>query len=66
MSANHPDPIIDEIRRFRDEFAARHNHDIRSMVREIQEHQKASGRKFVTLPPRKPKWVRAPDADSES
>jgi hypothetical protein len=52
-----PDPIIDEIRRIRDEHAAEHGYDIWSIFREIQERQKASGREYVTLPPRKPKWV---------
>ena len=49
-----PDPIIDEIRRIRDEHAAALGYDIWSIFREIQERQKESGRTYVTLPPRKP------------
>ncbi len=68
-----PDPIIDEIRRIRDEYAASFDYDLKRIVRDLQERQKASGREYVTLPPRKPKWVpvrepstpSTPESDSE-
>ena len=45
------DPIVDEIRRIRDAHAARFNYDIRAIVRDLQEKQKRSGRKYVSYPP---------------
>jgi hypothetical protein len=51
---NRPDPIIDEIRRIRDEHAAEHGNDLWRIVRDYQRRQKESGRAYVTLPPRKP------------
>ena len=46
------DPIIDEVRAIRDEFAKRHNYDIDAMVRALQAESATHGRKLVTLPPR--------------
>ncbi len=70
---NRPDPIIDEIRRIRDEHAAEHGYDIWRIVRDYQRRQRESGLEYVTLPPRKPTWApvretRAPytqESDSE-
>jgi hypothetical protein len=52
-----PDPIMDEIRRIRDEYAASFDYDLKRIVHDIQRQQRESGREFVTLPPRKPTWV---------
>lgn len=49
------DPIVEEVRRIRDELAARFNYDIKSIVENARKEQKASGRKVVSFPPRKPK-----------
>ena len=46
------DPIIDEIRAIRDEFAKQYNYDIDAMVQALQAESAAKGRKLVTLPPR--------------
>jgi hypothetical protein len=46
------DPIIDEVRAIRDEFAKRHEYDIDAMVRTLQEESARHGRQLVTLPPR--------------
>jgi hypothetical protein len=45
------DPIVEEVRRVRDAYAASFNYDLRAMVRDIQERQKRSGRKYVSYPP---------------
>jgi len=42
------DPIIDEIRKFRDEYAARFNYDLKAMLDDIRRRQKESGRKTVS------------------
>jgi hypothetical protein len=48
-----PDPIVEEVRKVREEYAARFNHDLRAICAALREEEKKSGRTFVTLPPRK-------------
>jgi hypothetical protein len=45
------DPIVEEVRRVREAYAARFNYNLREMVRDLQEKQKRSGRKYVSYPP---------------
>ncbi len=47
------DPIIEEIRKFRDEYAARFNYDVKAMLADIRRRQKDSGRKTVSRPPKR-------------
>jgi len=47
------DPIVQEVRRVREEMAAKFNFDVRAIVRHLQKEQKRSGRKFVRLPSKK-------------
>ena len=42
------DPIVDEVRRARDAYAARFNYDLRAIYRDLKEREKRSGRKFVS------------------
>jgi len=44
------DPIVEEIRRHREEYAARFNYDIKAICREAREHLKKSERRTVSLP----------------
>ncbi len=44
------DPIMEEIRRVKEEHAARYNYDIRAMARALMEEQKREGRKIVSPP----------------
>lgn len=53
------DDILAEIRKYRDEFARRHNYDLESMVKELAEREKASGREVVSFPPHPPQVVRS-------
>ena len=39
------DPIVDEVRRARDAYAARFNDDLRAIFRDLKEKEKRSGRK---------------------
>jgi hypothetical protein len=41
------DPIVDEIRRIRDEHAAQFNYDLDAIFRDLKERERKSGRKFV-------------------
>ena len=45
------DPIVEEIRRFRDEHAARFNYDLDAIFDDIKRSEKELGRPLVTLPP---------------
>jgi hypothetical protein len=42
------DPIVDEVRRVRDAYAARFNYDLRAIYRDLKEKEKRSGRKIVS------------------
>ena len=53
MAMTH-DPIVDEIRRYREEYAANFNHDIKAMVEDAQRRQADDGREVVRLDPRPP------------
>ena len=48
------DPIIEETRTLREQFANQHNHDIDAIFEEIQKRQAKSEKKVVSFPPRKP------------
>jgi hypothetical protein len=45
------DPIVDEIRKVRDDHAARFHYDLDAIFHDIKEQEKKSGRKFVSFPP---------------
>jgi len=42
------DPIVEEVRRVRDAYAARFNYDLRAIFRDLKEKEKSSGRKVVS------------------
>lgn len=42
------DPIVDEVRRVREAYAARFNYDLRAIYRDLKEQEKSSGRTFVS------------------
>jgi hypothetical protein len=46
---NDSDPIVDEVRRIRDAYAARFNYDPDAIFRDIKEQEKRSGRKYVSF-----------------
>ena len=51
------DPIIEEIHKWREEYAAKFNYDVKAIGEDMRQRQAASGRKSVTLPSRKPVFV---------
>ena len=53
------DPIIEEVRRARDEYAKRFNYDLDAICKDLREKQGREGRKVVSLPP-KPAPSRSP------
>jgi hypothetical protein len=42
------DPIVDEVRRARDAYAARFNYDLWAIYRDLKEQEKLSGREIVS------------------
>lgn len=54
------DPIVAEVRRVREEYAARFNYDIKAICRHAREQEKLSGHEVVTLPPRPVTTIPAP------
>ena len=49
------DPIVEEIRCYREEYAAQFNYDLDAMCRDLREQEKKSGAKLVSLPARAPR-----------
>jgi hypothetical protein len=43
------DPIVEEVRREREEYAARFGHDLQAIFRDLKEQEKRSGRKLVSV-----------------
>ena len=47
------DPIVEEVRAIRDAIAKEHGYDLKTYMRAMQQEAAKSGRKLVTLPPRR-------------
>ncbi len=47
------DPIVEEVRRIRDEYAARFNYDLNAIYRDLKEQERASGRRYVRFEPKR-------------
>ena len=47
------DPIVDEIRRYRKEHAAKYGNDLKKIVEAYQELERTSGREYVNLEPKR-------------
>ena len=48
------DPIVEEVRKTRDEHAKKFNYDLQAIVADLKKQQTASKHKFVTFPPKRP------------
>lgn len=51
------DPIVEEVRRVREEYAARFDHDLDAIARDLREQAKQlekQGWQVVSLPPKRP------------
>lgn len=49
----HDDPIVEEVRRVRDAYAARFNYDVEAIFQDLKRQEQDSGRTFVSFPPRR-------------
>lgn len=47
------DEIVEEVRRVRDEYAAKFNYDFAAIYEDIKTQEKQTKRKVVSLPPKK-------------
>lgn len=48
------DPIVDEVRKIRDEHAARFGYDLKRIFADLREQERKSDRQYVTRPPKRP------------
>lgn len=54
------DPIVDEVRKAREEYAQQFNFDLHELIADLQRRQRESGRKTVSFPPKRRATVSAP------
>ena len=55
------DEIVEEVRRARNEYAAKFNYDLDAIYKDIKKQEKQSKGKVVSLPPKK---VRSPEVEN--
>lgn len=48
------DPIVEEVRKVRDEHAKKFDYDLKAIAADLKKQQESSKMKFVTRPSRKP------------
>jgi hypothetical protein len=48
------DPIVEEVRKNREAYAARFNYDLKAMYEDLKKAEKKSKRKKVSFKPKKP------------
>lgn len=53
------DEIVEEVRRIREEHAAKFDHNLKAILDDARKQQKASGRKVVSFPPQEPEHFTA-------
>ena len=53
------DPIVEEVRKVRQEHAARFNFDLERIYRDLKERERQSGHHYVTLAPKRPSQPRS-------
>ncbi len=47
------DPVVEEVRAVRDEYAKRFEYDIEAICRNLREQERMSGREAIALPPKR-------------
>jgi hypothetical protein len=60
-------PILDELHKIRDEYAASFNYDLDAIFEDLQRRQKERDVELVSFPPQRPKnWQEPSDAVAEA
>jgi hypothetical protein len=60
------DPIVQEVRQAREEYARLFNFDLKAMFDDLRRRQQESGRKTVSFPPKRRADAVATSADVDS
>jgi len=60
------DPIVEEVRRVREAYAAKFNYDLDAIFQDLKRQERESGRTFVTFPPRRICKSPGKDRDGEA
>ena len=47
------DPIVEEIRKYREQYAAKFNYDLKAICEDLRKRQEACGRQVVSRPPKR-------------
>jgi len=47
------DPIVEEVRKIREEHAARFDYDLERIFQDLKEQERQSGREVISLPPKR-------------
>ena len=58
------DTIVEEVRQARDAYAKKFNYDLDAICRDLQEKQRLSHKKVISLPPKRLKKMMAPQNSS--
>lgn len=53
------DPIVEEVRRWRDEYAKQFNYDLRAMVEDIRKREQEHPERLVSYPPKPARHLKA-------
>ena len=51
------DEIVEEVRKVRNEYAAKFDYDLEAIYNDIKEQEKQNQHRVVSLPPKKPELV---------
>jgi hypothetical protein len=54
------DPVVEEVRRIRDQYAAQFGYDLDAILRDLEQREESNQRETVALPPKKPALVNFP------
>ena len=58
------DPIVEEIRKYREQYAAKFNYDLAAICKDLRERQATCGRKVVSRPPKRIPIDERPNAET--
>jgi hypothetical protein len=51
------DEIVEDVRKVREEYAAKFNHNLESIYQDLKKQEREGQRKVVSLPPKEPEMI---------